>query len=47
MAASIVQITSEVIGGPCSAAEGAFVPAGVLEIPRIYHLFGPQEKNDL
>ena len=44
---SIVQITSEIIGGPRSAADGTFVPGGGLEIPCIYHLFGPREKKRL
>ena len=42
---SIIQITGEIIGGPHSAAEGTFVQGRGLEIPCIYHLFGPQEKK--
>lgn len=41
---SILQITLETTGGPCQAAEGTYIPGG-LEIPCIYHLFGPQEKK--
>ena len=47
MAASIVQITSEIIGGPRSAVEGTFVPGGGLEISCTYHLLGTREKKDL
>lgn len=41
----IVQITSEITGAPHSAAEGTFVPGGGLEIPCVYHLFGPRDKK--
>ena len=44
---SIVEITSEIIGGHRSAAEGTFVLGGGLEILCIYHLFGPREKKRL
>ena len=43
----VVEITSEITGAPRSAAGGTFVPGGGLEIPCIYHLFGPRDKKVL